>query len=167
MSENAYELVEALERFGVAEVPGGWRVVERHSRGVKIHKTVHGTLFDAQARAEALESAWRRSQAGQLARRRARGRCECVGECGRHTASCGNLEGAPVAGLAPARVSLTLIAVNHDRDDLREDNMRLHCQLCRQHHDDQEYGAPGLFTLDDMAAQRKSAGHREREITDE
>lgn len=68
---------------------------------------------------------------------RAKGCCECVGECGTHGipwAPCPavNRELHPVTG---SRVVLTVAHLNHDPRDCRDENLKAMCQKCHLNYD--------------------------------
>lgn len=65
---------------------------------------------------------------------RARGRCECAGECGRgtHTGRCPNTHGQPAYGTG-SRVILTVAHLCHTPEC--RDHVRAMCQGCHLHHD--------------------------------
>lgn len=62
-------------------------------------------------------------------KRRARNRCECRGECGRHTKRCAarQYQPHPTTG---SHVVLTVAHLNHTPEDCRDDNLKAYCQLC-------------------------------------
>jgi hypothetical protein len=72
--------------------------------------------------------------------RRARGRCECRGECGRtgvHLAGdgrCRNRHGQPAHGTG-SRVVLTTAHLDHTPENCDDDNLRAMCQGCHLHYD--------------------------------
>ncbi|MDO3168230.1 hypothetical protein P5V90_14775 [Mycobacteroides abscessus subsp. abscessus] len=72
----------------------------------------------------------------RIRRERARGRCECVGECGRstHRGRCPNANGARAYGTG-SRVVLTVAHLNHTPEDCRDENLRAMCQGCHLHYD--------------------------------
>lgn len=68
---------------------------------------------------------------------RARGRCECEGECGRmaHAGSrCASrhLERSPYTG---TRVILTVAHLDHTPENCGDDNLKAMCQGCHLHYD--------------------------------
>ncbi|MDO3058498.1 MULTISPECIES: hypothetical protein [Mycobacteriaceae] len=67
---------------------------------------------------------------------RAKGRCECVGECGRntHRGRCPNRQGLRAYGTG-SRVVLTVAHLNHTPEDCRDENLRAMCQGCHLHYD--------------------------------
>lgn len=68
--------------------------------------------------------------------KRAHGRCECLGECGRgtHTGRCPNVHGRAAYGTG-SKVVLTVAHLNHTPEDCRDDNLRAFCQGCHLHYD--------------------------------
>ncbi|WP_243659344.1 hypothetical protein [Tamaricihabitans halophyticus] len=77
---------------------------------------------------------------------RARGRCECRGECGRprrhldHDARCRNRHNQP-AWLTGTRVILTTAHLNHTPEDCDDENLRAWCQACHLHYDATHHAA--------------------------
>lgn len=72
-------------------------------------------------------------------RERARGQCECTGECGLHKTTpgprrCCELNGAK-AKWAKGKVILTVAHLNHDPMDCREVNLKAMCQRCHLRYD--------------------------------
>lgn len=67
---------------------------------------------------------------------RAKGRCECEGECrrGTHLDRCPNVNGKPAYGTG-SRVVLTVAHLNHTPEDCRDENLRAMCQGCHLHYD--------------------------------
>ena len=74
-------------------------------------------------------------------RRRARGRCECKGECGRAAhpkCRCRERNSQP-ARTFRGKVVLTVAHLNHVPEDVRDENLKAMCQAChlsydRHHH---------------------------------
>lgn len=76
---------------------------------------------------------------------RAKGRCECVGECGRDPyhldpidGRCVNRHGQPAIG-SGSKVVLTTAHLNHEPSDCRDEALKAMCQGChlwydREHH---------------------------------
>jgi hypothetical protein len=65
---------------------------------------------------------------------RAKGRCECVGECGLHNRTggsrrCIELHGE-AAKWAKGRVVLTVAHLNHNPADCRDENLKAMCNRC-------------------------------------
>jgi hypothetical protein len=139
-------------RYNVAETPDGWRVVERQINGLdKIHARKYKTEADAWARANHLTRTWLLANAGKAVRKRANKRCECLGECDRgHYTRCGLREGEHGRIPGGADVALSVIALNHVADDMREENLRVYCQLCRLYHDADAQGGEALFTISEV-----------------
>lgn len=70
------------------------------------------------------------------AKRRAKNHCECKGECGHlHFASrtCQWGEGEDMGGIG--KVVLVAVPLDGDDTNLSLTNIRMLCQLCKQHHD--------------------------------
>lgn len=67
---------------------------------------------------------------------RARGRCECEGECGRgtHAGRCTNVNGGRAYGTG-SRVVLTTAHLDHTPENCDDDNLRAMCQGCHLHYD--------------------------------
>ncbi|SKV05660.1 Uncharacterised protein [Mycobacteroides abscessus subsp. bolletii] len=67
---------------------------------------------------------------------RAKGRCECEGECrrGTHLDRCPNVNGQPAYGTG-STVVLTVAHMNHTPEDCRDQNLRAMCQGCHLHYD--------------------------------
>lgn len=66
---------------------------------------------------------------------RAKGRCECAGECGRtHTGRCPNVHGKPAYGTG-STVVLTVAHLDHTPEHCDDDNLRAMCQGCHLHYD--------------------------------
>lgn len=135
-------------RYDVIETPVGWRVMERNANGDKVHQKIFRSEVSAWRRANQLTAQWLLINATANVRKRAKNRCECLGECDRgHKARCGNRDGESDRIPGGAAVVLSVIAINHDTNDLREANLRVYCQLCRLYHDAEEAGTEALFTI--------------------
>lgn len=67
---------------------------------------------------------------------RAEGRCECVGECGRHDGPdrCTAVNGEPHP-VTRSKVVLTVAHLNHQPADCRDENLRAMCQRCHLNYD--------------------------------
>lgn len=66
---------------------------------------------------------------------RAQGRCECAGECGAfHGARCEARHGAP-SPYTGSLVVLTVMHLNHDPADCRDENLLAGCQRCHLRYD--------------------------------
>jgi len=66
---------------------------------------------------------------------RAKGRCECEGECGiDHDGRCQAVHGKsnPMTG---SKVILTTMHMNHDTTDNRDENLKAGCQRCHLRYD--------------------------------
>jgi hypothetical protein len=76
------------------------------------------------------------SQISLAIKERARWRCECLGECLRHThkGRCPNRHGHPAYGTG-SRVVLTTAHLNHTPEDCRPDNLKAMCQACHLNYD--------------------------------
>ncbi len=72
---------------------------------------------------------------------RARGRCECLGECGRGThyeGRCPNRHGQPAYGTG-RKVVLTTAHLNHTPEDCDDTNLKAMCQGCHLHYDKEHH----------------------------
>jgi hypothetical protein len=68
---------------------------------------------------------------------RAKGRCECTGECGTHAiawAPCPATNGKPHP-ITRSVVVLTVAHLNHDPRDCRDENLKAMCQKCHLNYD--------------------------------
>lgn len=70
---------------------------------------------------------------------RAKGRCECEGECGLHRTTpgprrCTEIHGQP-ATWAKGKVVLTVAHLNHEPSDCADENLRAMCQRCHLRYD--------------------------------
>lgn len=67
---------------------------------------------------------------------RAEGRCECVGECGKHDGPdrCTAVNGEPHP-VTRSKVVLTVAHLNHRPQDCRDENLRAMCQRCHLNYD--------------------------------
>lgn len=76
---------------------------------------------------------------------RARGRCECEGECGRgtHEGRCPNLHGGPAYGTG-STVVLTVAHLDHTPENCAPENLRAMCQGCHLHYDREHHRASKL-----------------------
>lgn len=137
-----------MRRYEIAEVPYGWRIVEYSSNGANFHARLYHSHEDAQRHVDNLAAKQRRVTAVTDARRRALNRCECRGECGhQHPGErCKWHHGEVLAGM-PGSVSLTVLPLDHDPDNLDVGNLRAYCQLCRQRYDADERNTDALFEI--------------------
>jgi 5-methylcytosine-specific restriction endonuclease McrA len=74
--------------------------------------------------------------------RRAKGRCECVGECGKHQgATCGRLDRSEYRNEKNKAVFviLTIAHLNHVAGDDRPENLRAWCQACHLRYDTEHH----------------------------
>lgn len=71
---------------------------------------------------------------------RAKGRCECNGECGLHstTGRCIERHGAP-AQYAKGKIVLTVAHLNHNESDCRKENLKAMCQRCHLRYDSNQH----------------------------
>ena len=68
-------------------------------------------------------------------RNRAKGQCECTGQCGLHRGNrCCELDGAEAAW-ASGQVILTVAHLNHYPPDCRDENLLALCQTCHLRYD--------------------------------
>jgi hypothetical protein len=137
-----------MKHYEVIEVPYGWRVVEHHTKGTKWHAKLYHSRADALARADHLSANQTRLTAVAQVRKRARNRCECLGECGHDHPQdrCKWCHGEVLSGMAGA-VVLAVLPLDHRPDNLEPANLRAYCQLCRQHHDADEKNTDALFEI--------------------
>lgn len=85
---------------------------------------------------------------------RAQGRCECVGQCGRHADWCEARNGEPHPVTA-STVVLTVAHLNHQPEDVREENLAAMCQRCHLAYDGPHHAQTRAVTLE---ARRLAAG---------
>lgn len=136
-------------RYDVIETPVGWRVVERNNNGEKVHLKIFRSEASAWRRAGQLTEQWLLINATANVRKRAKNRCECLGECDRgHKTRCANHDGETGRIPGGAKVVLSVVVLDHDPANLRETNLRIYCQLCRLYHDADAQGADPLFTIE-------------------
>jgi len=122
--------------------------MEHTGDGMKIHHKVFKTEHEAQIRLRHLHTQHLLATSTANVRKRSKDRCECLGECDRgHLARCGNRRGEEGRIPGGAKVTLSVVQLNHNEADLREENLRVYCQLCRLYHDAEIEGADPLFTL--------------------
>lgn len=78
---------------------------------------------------------------------RARGRCECVGQCGKHDEPCAALNGEPhpVTG---SNVVLTTAHLNHVPEDVRDENLAAMCQRCHLAYDSDHHAETRARTIE-------------------
>lgn len=76
---------------------------------------------------------------------RARGECECTGQCGTHHGHCGatNYEPNPRTG---SRVVLTVMHLDHDPTNCTDDNLMAGCQSCHLAYDAAHHRQTALRT---------------------
>lgn len=68
-------------------------------------------------------------------RRRSGNRCECTGQCGLdHGGRCGAINGLPHPATC-ATVVLTVMHLNHQPEDCRDENLLHGCQQCHNRYD--------------------------------
>lgn len=138
-------------RYGVREVIGGrHRVVKLFGNEDFAEKRSYATKELAEGRATQLDKIAARREAVTLAKRRAKNHCECKGECGHlHFASrtCQWGEGEDMGG-GIGKVVLVALPIDGNDDNLSLANIRMLCQLCKQHHDaDRINGGAALFDI--------------------
>lgn len=83
--------------------------------------------------------------------KRARGRCECHGECGRYHGRlgiyaggderCTRRHGQQIPGTAGQSTVLTVAHLNHVPEDCRDENLLAMCQACHLRYDADEHAA--------------------------
>lgn len=84
-------------------------------------------------------------------RRRAEGRCECIGECGHHVNRCDARQGEPHP-ITNSKVILTVAHLGadtgnkHDKMDVRDANLKAMCQRCHLSFDIREHVANAKAT---------------------
>ncbi len=137
-------------RYGVREVIGGrHRVVKLFGNEDFAEKRSYATKELAEGRAAQLECAAARRDAVTEAKRRAKNHCECKGRCGQHFDSrrrCPWGEGEDMPGIG--KVVLIAVPLDGNDDNLSLTNIRMLCQLCKQHHDaDRINGGAALFDI--------------------
>lgn len=78
---------------------------------------------------------------------RAKGQCECEGECGRgtHTGRCSNRDGQPAYGTG-SRVVLTVAHLDHTPEHCDPENLKAMCQGCHLHYDKDHHAATARVT---------------------
>ena len=93
---------------------------------------------------------------------RAKGQCECQGECGRgtHEGRCTNRHGMPAYGTG-SNVVLTTAHLNHTPEDVDPTNLRAMCQGCHLHYDRDHHAETRAAT---KAAAVMLAGQTEVEL---
>ena len=138
-------------RYGVREVFNGrYRVVKRFGNEDFAEKGSYPTKAMAQGRAAQLEQRAARRDAVAEAKRRAKNHCECRGECGHlhsGTRKCQWGEGEDMGG-GIGKVVLVAVPLDGDDTNLSLTNIRMLCQLCKQHHDaDRINGGAALFDI--------------------
>ncbi|MBV6359996.1 hypothetical protein [Mycobacteroides chelonae] len=138
-------------RYGVREVFNGrFRIVKRFGNEDFAERGSYATRELAEGRMAQLEQRAARSEAVAHAKRRAKNHCECKGECGHlHFASrtCLWGEGEDIGG-GLGKVVLTALPIDGDDNNLALSNIRMVCQLCKQHHDaDRINGGAALFDI--------------------
>lgn len=78
-------------------------------------------------------------------KRRARWRCECLGQCGRAHAHAGGrctaVHGGPSIVRTESVVVLTTAHLNHTPEDCRRSNLRAMCQACHLGYDREQHAA--------------------------
>lgn len=74
----------------------------------------------------------------RLRSERANNRCECAGQCQTHHGVCGAVNGQqhPVTGSV---VVLTVMHLNHDPSDCRDENLLVGCQKCHLAYDKEHH----------------------------
>lgn len=135
-------------RYTAHETSLGWQVFKNYGNG-SVLNGVHRTREDAEAKIAQLTVNDTKRFAISDARARAKNQCECEGECARdvHAGRCTNINDSLCDELGSTPVALKPVFRNHDLNDLRPDNIRLYCQLCRQRHDAEELGSDALFDI--------------------
>lgn len=93
---------------------------------------------------------------------RAKGRCECQGECGRgtHEGRCPNRHGEPAYGTG-SKVVLTTAHLNHTPEDVDPTILRAMCQGCHLHYDREHHAQTKAATV---LAAREAAGEYPLEV---
>lgn len=66
--------------------------------------------------------------------RRSKNRCECVGECHRHTKHCPARQ-HQLHPTTQSKVVLTIAHLNHTPQDCRPNNLKAMCQFCHLNYD--------------------------------
>jgi len=78
---------------------------------------------------------------------RARGCCECVGQCGKHAELCTARNGEPHP-VTESRVVLTVAHLNHTPEDVRDENLAAMCQSCHLAYDGPHHAETRARTLE-------------------
>lgn len=78
---------------------------------------------------------------------RAKGRCECEGECGRgtHDGRCPNVHGGAAYGTG-STVCLTTAHLDHTPENCADNNLRAMCNGCHLHYDKDHHAATARAT---------------------
>lgn len=137
-------------RYGVREIFNGrFRIVKLFGNEDFAEKGSYATRELAEGRVAQLERRAARTEAVTAAKRRAKNRCECKGKCGQHfdeRRPCPWGEGDDVPGVG--KVVLVAVPLDGDDNNLSLTNIRMLCQLCKQHHDaDRINGGAALFDI--------------------
>lgn len=106
-----------------------------------------------------------RTLANRIKWTRAKGRCECEGQCGRGHAPerCPNRHFEPAADTG-SRVILTVAHLDHTPENCADDNLLAMCQACHLHYDRDHHAATRAATSVKAAA---LAGQSELPIGDD
>lgn len=93
---------------------------------------------------------------------RAKSRCECIGECGRHMTHLGTdnrclaIHGQPSPATG-VKVILTVAHLDHVPENCRDANLRAMCQACHLHYDREHHAETRSATkADEMARQMEA-----------
>ena len=80
-------------------------------------------------------------------KKRAGGRCECEGECGRgtHDGRCPNVHGGNAYGTG-SKVILTTAHLDHTPENCGDDNLKAMCQGCHLHYDREHHAQTAYRT---------------------
>lgn len=78
---------------------------------------------------------------------RAQDRCECLGQCGKHDDWCEARNGYPHP-VTESRVVLTVAHLNHEPEDIRDENLAAFCQRCHLAYDAGHHAETRALTLE-------------------
>lgn len=99
---------------------------------------------------------------------RAGGRCECVGECGKHLEDrCEHRHGEEIDGTAGFRVKVVLTTAHHIHGpDCSDENLIAMCQRCHLNYDAKMHAANARRTREAKSGQSSFASEHERTLKD-
>lgn len=89
---------------------------------------------------------------------RAKGRCECAGECGLHRGRrCVEVDGKP-AKWARGKIVLTVSHLDHVPEHCGEENLRAYCNRCHLRYDREHHAETRARTKADAALSQMERG---------